>query len=196
MPDSSCPSSKAQSCHIVEGKIVVIIEGGVKAEDGSIMSKAYTAVRFAFLALRDQGTARVSYIGNDPLALTSIEKLSKRADMGTSENNLAISVCGLAAAIVALFALLRSTYGNKRDGNHDGAIDNDEKSIGVPSTIGITLSASSDDVDELGSNVLSLSHHCIPTDHAKHIILSDEDESNWCRFVFLQSIALSSSSSQ
>ena len=105
-------------------------------------------------------------------------------------------MCGLAAAIVAQFALLRSTYGNKRDGNHDGAIDNDEKSIGVPSTIGITLSTSSDDVDELGSNVLSLSHHCIPTDHAKHIILSDEDKSNWCRFVFLQSIALSSSSPQ
>ena len=107
-------------------------------------------------------------------------------------------MCGLAAAIVAQFALLRSTYGNKRDGNHDGAIDNDEKSIGVPSTIGITLSASSDDVDELGSNVLSLSHHCIPTDHAKDIIiiLSDEEKSNWCRFVFLQSIALSSSSPQ
>ena len=191
-----------QSCHIVECKTIVIIEGGDEAEDDNIVSNPYTAVRITFLALKNQGMVRVSYIGSDPLllplSLTYIDKLSKRADMGTSKNHLAISVCGLAAAIVALFAFLRSTYGNEKDGNHDGATDNGEKSIVFPSTIGIILSASSNDVDELGSNVLSLSHHCIPTDHAKDIIiiLSDEEKSNWCRFVFLQSIALSSSSPQ
>ena len=152
MPDSSCPSSKAQSCHIVEGKIVVIIEGGVKTEDGAIMSKAYTAVRLAF-PLHDQVMASVSYISNDPLPLTSIGKLIQRADTGTSKNNtmsvfpiifLATSICGSAAAIIALVAFLH-TYGNKKDKNTDGAMDNDEKSIGVPSTIETTLSIRSCD---------------------------------------------------
>lgn len=82
----SWPSSIVQSCHIVEDKTIVIIECGDEAEDDGIVLNAYTAVRIAFLALKNQGTVRVSYIGNDPLALslTYNDKLSKRADMGTS----------------------------------------------------------------------------------------------------------------
>ena len=191
----SCPSSKAQSCHIVEGKVIVIIEGGDEAEDGAIVSKAYTVVRLAF-PLHDQGTARVSYIGNDPLSLTSIEKLSKRADMGTSEHDmgvfatifLAISICGSAAAIVSVIAFLR-TCGNEKA--EDGAVDDDDRSIGVPSTIDITLSASSDDIGELGGNVLPLHGGC-SLDHAKHLIFAEEEQSALRSLGIIPSIAPSS----
>ena len=93
--------------------------------------------------------------------------------------SLAISMCGLATAIVALI----------------GAMGDDEKSTGVPSTIDITLSDSCNGMGKLGGNTLPLHQGC-SLDHAKHIILTDEEESNWCRFVFLQSIAFSSSSLQ
>ena len=149
----------------------------------TLVSKVYTAVRLIF-PLHNQGMAHVSYISNDPLSMTSmIDKLSKRADTGTSINNttsvfptiffaVSISICGSAASIIALVAFLR-TYRNDKDENTSRAMDNDEKSIRFPSTIGITLSVSCDDMGGLGGNIFPPPHCSSTTNLAKHIILAE-----------------------
>jgi len=80
---------EAQTCYTVEGRIVFVVEGVDEADDHNILSKAYTTVQLAFLALPLDEHGRVSYIGNDPFSLTS-DKLSKMQDMSTSDNDVSI----------------------------------------------------------------------------------------------------------
>lgn len=141
-----CPSdSYADRCHLVEGKIVLIIEGGDESRDGAIVSNVYAVLRHVSLALDDQDAVQVSSIGNGPYTLS--DKLG--AD-GSPENVagvfatvfLAISVFGSVIALVSAVAFRCARFHEK-----DENVCYEKESVGVPRTIEITLSDSPDDMD-------------------------------------------------
>ena len=190
----TCSNSKVQSCHIVEGKIILILQGD-DAGDDSIAYKAYTSVKLAFLTLSLDDQSRVSYIGNNPMSLPDVDRLSKRQDMAHKNTSvfyyilLAVTVLGTIMAIVVLIVFLRSTTDKNGEAHDDGSLNDEEKSTGVPGTICITLSSSSDGIVELGGNALP------SPDHGKNRDVAEDEDSDeeldWCNFVYLQSLALS-----
>lgn len=99
---------------------------------------------------------------------------------------LVISVCGCLGAVAVLVMFLRS-FADKSERHLDDEESqrDEEKSNGIPNTISITISSSSSDdgmgCDDLGSL----------TDHTDHPIEAQEQESDWCKLVYLESLALS-----
>ena len=196
-----------QSCQIVEGKITLLVQGSDtdEQEEESLVSTVYTAIMLMFHSLdnTDQGMGRVSYIGSNPVSLSPVDKLSKRQDMNTTTDIsnvragifttifLAISVCGCLGAAAVLVLNIRS-FADKSERHLDDEESqyDEEKSSGIPNTIAITISSSSSSDDGLGCDDLGSL-----TDHTDHPIEAQEQESDWCKLVYLESLALSLPSS-
>ena len=199
---------REQSCEIVEGKITLLVQGSNtdEQEEESLVSKAYTAVMLMFHSLdnNEQGMGRVSYIGSNPVSLSPVDKLSKRQDMNTATDIsnvgagifttifLVVSVCGCLGAVAVLVMYLRSLADKSERHLYDEESQYDEeKSSGIPNTIAITISSSSSSDDDLGCDDLGQSL----TDHTDHPIEAQEQESDWSKLVYLESLALSLPSS-
>ena len=188
----SCSEPSEESCHTVEGKITLITHGHA----GEAVPEAYARIRLAFLALSHDSqisdSVDIDYLGSNPFN-ARIDKLSKRADMGNTDNRPALfaviflitSALGSAFAIVALAVFLRTSYGVEESKSHreQSSLQND-KDGGVPSSICITISSSSDGVCELDAASTS------DLDDSSTHDVGDEESADWCRFVYLQCSAL------
>ena len=144
-----------------------------------------------FESLDIQGTDWVKYIGSSPAVLNpAVNKLTKQQDMSTTSSDdrsgiflLVVSVLGCIGAIGGLVMVLCKSSGENRRSPYQ----RNEKKANIPNTISITLSSSSDGITDFPS---SHSEGSL-TDHVDHPMEALDEEANWCRSVYLESLALS-----
>jgi len=180
-------STSQQHCHIVEGKLTLFVQDiSDDNEEDRIISKAYTTIELVFHSLDNANnninrdtSDRLSYIGNNPVSLLPADKLIEVSQDTTSEDAagifitifLVLSVCGCLGAIVVLCTFSRRLVNNKEESLCDSDDEESQMKSGASNN---TLSSSSGSTDPIDTQEVEV-----------------EEEIDWNRMVYIESLALS-----